>query len=119
MQVLQEPSLRQNRALVATIALSFLLLLCSAGLTFHVSRQGVDADQLVVHTMEVQRALNQTLLTLGGAESGLRGFLLTGDEAFLEPHREAGELLPRQLAALRQMLADSPPQSPISKRSRR
>ncbi|WP_116808120.1 sensor histidine kinase [Steroidobacter cummioxidans] len=110
MQVLQQPSLRRNRALVVTIALSFLLLLCSAGLTFHVSRQGVDADQLVVHTMEVQRALNKTLLTLGGAESGLRGFLLTADEAFLEPHQEAGELLPQQLATLRQIVADSPAQ---------
>lgn len=110
MQVLQQPSLRRNRALVATIALSFLLLLCSAGLTFHVSRQGVEADALVVHTMEVQRAFNKTLLTLGGAESGLRGFLLTGNEAFLEPHREAGEVLPEQLATLRRLVADHPPQ---------
>jgi two-component sensor histidine kinase/CHASE3 domain sensor protein len=110
MQDLQQPSLRRNRALIATIALSFLLLLCSAGLTFHVSRQGVDADALVVHTMEVQRALNKTLLTLGGAESGLRGFLLTGDEAFLKPHREAGELLPQQLATLRKLVVDNPQQ---------
>lgn len=110
MQVLQPPSLRRNRALVATIALSFLLLLGSAGLTFHVSRQGVEADALVVHTMEVQRALNKTLLTLGGAESGLRGFLLAGDEAFLQPHREAAEVLPRQLAKLRDLVADNPAQ---------
>lgn len=110
MQALQPPSLRRNRALVATIALSFLLLLGSAGLTFHVSRQGVEADALVVHTMEVQRALNTTLLTLGGAESGLRGFLLAGDEAFLKPHREAGELLPRQLTTLRGLVADNPEQ---------
>jgi two-component sensor histidine kinase/CHASE3 domain sensor protein len=110
MQVLQEPSLRRNRALVATITLSFSLLLGSAGLTFHVSRQGADADALVVHTMEVQRAFSKALLTLGGAESGLRGFLLTGDEAFLRPHREADGLLPQQLATLRQMVADNPPQ---------
>lgn len=110
MQVLQAPSLRQNRALVVTLALSFLLLLCSAGLTFHVSRQGVAADALVVHTMEVQRALNSTLSTLGGAESGLRGFLLTSNEAFLIPHQEAAERLPRQLASLRELVADNPAQ---------
>lgn len=108
MQVLQQPSLRRNRARVVIIALSFLLLLCSAGLTFHVSRQGVAADALVVHTMEVQRALNKTLLTLGGAESGLRGFLLTGNEAFLAPYGEAGELVPEQLAKLRGLVADHP-----------
>lgn len=110
MQVLQAPSLRQNRALVATVALSFLLLLGSAALTFHVSRRGVAADALVVHTMEVQRALNRALLTLGGAESGLRGFLLTGNEGFLQPHREAARLLPQQLAGLRELVADNPPQ---------
>lgn len=110
MQVLQQPSLRRNRALVATIALSFLLLLGSAGLTFHVSRRGVEADALVVHTMEVQRALTATLLTLGGAESGLRGFLLTGNEAFFSPHREAAEMLPGQLTRLRAMVADHPAQ---------
>ena len=82
MQVLQQPSLRRNRALLATVALSFVMLLGSAALTFHISRQGMQADALVVHTLEVQRALNETLLTLGGAESGLRGFLLTGNEPF-------------------------------------
>lgn len=102
--------MRRNRALLTTVTLSFVLLMCSAGLTFHVSRRGVEADRLVVHTMEVQRALNTTLLTLGGAESGLRGFLLTGDEGFLEPHREAGELLPRQLATLRRLVSDNPAQ---------
>lgn len=110
MQLLQQPSLRRNRALVATLALSFLLLLGSAGLTFHVSRQGVDADALVVHTMEVQRALNATLLTIGGAESGLRGFLLTGNEAFLKPYQDAGKQLPEHLATLRKLVVDSPSQ---------
>ncbi|MBL8267319.1 sensor histidine kinase [Steroidobacter sp.] len=68
------------------------------------------ADELVVHTMEVQRALNETLVTLGGAESGLRGFLLTSSEAFLIPHQEAAELLPRQLARLRELVSDNPAQ---------
>lgn len=108
MQVLQQPSLRQNRALLVTVVLSFLMLVCSAALTFHVSRQGVAADQRIAHAFEVERALNATLVTLGGAESGLRGFLLTGDDAFLRPHDEASKLLPQQLAKLRQLVADHP-----------
>ncbi|WP_218042540.1 sensor histidine kinase [Steroidobacter gossypii] len=110
MQVLQEPSLRRNRALVATIALSFLLLLCSAGLTFHVARQGAQADALVERTSAVQQALNATLLTIGGTESGLRGFLLTGDESFLKPHAEVREVLPKQLAELRALIQGNPEQ---------
>src|SRR5687768_11641617 len=110
MQVLQQPSLRQNRALLATVVLSFVMLLGSAALTFHISREGMEADELVVQTLEVQRALNATLLTLGGAESGLRGFLLTGNDAFLQPHREAGETLPKQIAEVRTLIADEPTQ---------
>lgn len=110
MQVLQEQSLRQNRALLATVVLSFVMLMGSAAVTFHISRQGIHADDLVVYTLEVQQALNATLLTLGGAESGLRGFLLTGNDGFLKPHREAGEALPRQIAELRALLADDPVQ---------
>lgn len=110
MQVLQHQSLRQNRALLATVVLSFVMLLGSAGLTFHISRQGIEADELVVHTLEVQRALNATLLTLGGAESGLRGFLLTGNDAFLQPHGEADTALPKQMAEVRALLADNPEQ---------
>src|SRR5690349_1747568 len=110
MQVLQDPSLRKNRALFATVVASFLMLLASAGLTFHVSRQSVAADEVVVHTLEVQQALGRTLLMLGGAESGLRGFLLTGNEAFLRPHREAGEALPGQLALVKKLVAADPAQ---------
>jgi two-component sensor histidine kinase/CHASE3 domain sensor protein len=110
MQVLQQQSLRQNRALLATVALSFLMLVVSAALTLHVSRQGMEADQLVVHTLEVQRALSSTLVTLGGAESGLRGFLLTGNEDFLKPHRDASATLPKRLATLRELVSDNPAQ---------
>ena len=110
MQVLQDSSLRQNRALFATLVASFLMLLISAGLTFHISRQSVAADELVVHTLEVQQALGRTLLILGGAESGLRGFLLTGNEAFLRPHREAGDTLPGQLALVKNLVSNDPEQ---------
>jgi len=111
MQVLHEPSLRQNQALLATVVLSFFMLLGSAALTFHLSHQDGAADELVVRTMEVQQALNATFVTLGGAESGLRGYLLTNNEAFLQPHGQAGKTLRQQLATLRSLVAGEPAQA--------
>lgn len=43
-------------------------------------------------------------------ETGLRGFLLTGDARFLEPYTAAGEGLPPLLAGLEARLADAPDQ---------
>jgi methyl-accepting chemotaxis protein len=37
------------------------------------------------HSYEVGRALDETRARLDDAETGQRGFLLTGDEAYLEP----------------------------------
>src|SRR6266436_1262877 len=41
------------------------------------------------HGHEVLRTLDETLARLVDAETGQRGYLLTGDEGYLEPYREA------------------------------
>jgi CHASE3 domain sensor protein len=41
------------------------------------------------HSHEVLRTLDETLARLVDAETGQRGYLLTGDEAYLEPYRGA------------------------------
>ncbi len=43
----------------------------------------------MVETQEVLRTLKQILATITDAETGTRGFVLTGDEEFLDPFKEA------------------------------
>jgi CHASE3 domain sensor protein len=43
-------------------------------------------------------------------ETGQRGFVITGQEQFLEPWRTARTALPEQARALEQLLADNPAQ---------
>ena len=53
-----------------------------------------------------RQALDQTTqltASLAGAETGQRGYLLTGDRAFLQPYEEAVRRLPQELAALAQL----------------
>jgi PAS domain S-box-containing protein len=55
---------------------------------------------------------NETLLSaLKDAETGERGFLITGDKAYLEPYHQASDLIPGALAQLSTLTQDDPPQA--------
>ena len=50
------------------------------------------------HSYEVQRTLDETAARLVDAETGQRGYLLTGNDAYLEPYRGAIRSLDRRWA---------------------
>src|SRR4029079_6805441 len=51
--------------------------------------------------------IEQVLADLQDAETGQRGFLLTGDERFLDPYNAALAHLPEQIRALREVTSDN------------
>jgi PAS domain S-box-containing protein len=51
------------------------------------------------------------LSTLKDAETGQRGYLLTGERAYLEPYRDAVGRFPGQMTELRQLTLDNPSQT--------
>jgi two-component system, sensor histidine kinase and response regulator len=56
----------------------------------YLNNQGlVETRKKVVGTQEVLRSLEQILSTVTDAETGTRGFVLTGEEEFLEPFKKA------------------------------
>ena len=59
----------------------------------------------VNHVNAVRQQLELFLSDLSDAETGQRGFLLTGLESFLEPYNPALTLLPGDLATLRRLAA--------------
>ena len=61
---------------------------------------------------DVLRALDHTVTTLLDAETGQRGFLLTGKEAYLQPYREALEAASPRLNELRTLIKDDPALTP-------
>ncbi|MEP6833988.1 MAG: CHASE3 domain-containing protein [Gemmatimonas sp.] len=69
------------------------------------------ASALVAHTLEVKQNLAALLQRLTDAETGQRGFLLTGADEFLQPYVRAAEDVSRRLANLRQLTQDNPTQS--------
>ena len=47
------------------------------------------ANDLVVHTLEVETEISDLMTSVQAAESGNRGFLLTGDENYLSAYTTA------------------------------
>jgi CheY-like chemotaxis protein/CHASE3 domain sensor protein len=64
----------------------------------------------VEHTERVIGNANEITKLSVDLETGLRGFLLTGDESFLAPYRTGKAKMSAEMATLRQLVADNPVQ---------
>src|SRR6201998_4956136 len=69
-----------------------------------------DAASARKRSYEVQRMLDETAARLVDAETGQRGYLLTGNEAYLEPYRAAIKSLDRTIGQLKDLTSDNPNQ---------
>jgi PAS domain S-box-containing protein len=92
--------------LVAAASLLLLVGLESYRDTFRVA----DAAAARKHSFEIRGLLSDTAARLTDAETGQRGFLLTGDDAYLEPYHAATKNVDRLLTELRNSTADNPNQ---------
>ena len=61
----------------------------------------------VVHTHEVITNLDNLTSALKDAETGQRGYLLTGQEAYLTPYQDALPQIERRIAGLKKLTADN------------
>jgi CHASE3 domain sensor protein len=69
-----------------------------------------DSFEWVSRTLEIQRELVTVEARMSEAESGQRGYLLTGQPGFLAPYTAATSDVRSRVAALRRLLADNPNQ---------
>lgn len=70
-----------------------------------------DRSDMVVHTHTVIAMSKDVLIGLDDAETGQRGYLLSGDNAYLEPYTRARERLSGMSAELQAMVSDNPEQT--------
>lgn len=88
------------------IALPLAILLGGIGALHLSSRAEVEAEEAVRRTFAIQRDIHEVHALLAEAASGVRGYRLTGRQAFLEPYRRAEALLPPTLDRLRRNVRD-------------
>jgi CheY-like chemotaxis protein/signal transduction histidine kinase len=70
----------------------------------------LSAIQWVEHTDRVINNINRSLKLSVDMETGMRGFLLTGDERFLDPYEVAKPSIIAELKGLEELVADNPDQ---------
>jgi CheY-like chemotaxis protein/CHASE3 domain sensor protein len=89
--------------LVAFMAAVVAIVLV-AGLSYGALHGSLDSARRVTHTLEVSEQLQALLSTLQDAETGQRGFVLTGDENYLEPYTNAKAALPGEFRNARSLI---------------
>ena len=86
------------------------LFVVIAGVAYLTIQWAYDAGQWHAHTHEVQSNIQSIRATMSEASAGMRGFVLTSQESFLEPFQAALARIQDRLRDLRNLTADNPAQ---------
>ena len=86
----------------------FLGLLAVNAIAGRQTQQLHDDAQLMIHTHEVMEALDDLLVTVKDAESGQRGYLLTGEERYLNSYNTAITATKEKIGHIEQLIKNSP-----------
>jgi signal transduction histidine kinase/DNA-binding response OmpR family regulator len=96
-----------KRNLLISFGLSLLLLVISSVASFMSIRNLLDSAGWVDHTNEVIHELDNVISELKDAETGQRGFLLTGDESYLQPYVGAFDSAKAHIRTVKRLTADN------------
>ena len=90
--------------------LAVAMLLVVGGVAYRSTDALIENNHRVTHSHEVLEGIGHVLSLMKDAETGQRGYLLTGNDAYLEPYLAAKGSLAEAVATLRALTTDSPAQ---------
>jgi len=99
-----------ERNVIAGLVVVFLALIANAVLSNQAANTLARNEELVTHTREVQLQIGSVLSTVRQAESSARGYVITGEEFYLGPYRQAIAEIDPKLKRLDQSMTDNPSQ---------
>jgi CheY-like chemotaxis protein/CHASE3 domain sensor protein len=99
-----------SQKILAGFAACTVVLVSVAIFSFQNSAKFVDTNQWVNHTHEVINEFDQVLNAVIDGETGVRGFVITGNEAFLEDYRESKAVMQNRVDKVQELTADNPVQ---------
>lgn len=94
----------------AGFGLALVILLVIGVVSYRNTSELADSSQWVAHTHKVLEDVNGVMSALKDAETGQRGFIITGQEPYLKPYSTSEAGINKQLAELRQLTGDNPRQ---------
>src|SRR3984893_157678 len=99
-----------NRLVFGGFLVATAILVFVGWLSYRSTARFAEASEWRKHTYEVLRNLDETVVRLVDAETGQRGYLLTGDDAYLEPYRAAIKSIDQKIGDLNSLTSDNPNQ---------
>lgn len=93
---------------------SLLLLLASSTASYISIKEQINNRTKVDHSRRVIASANKILNDLQNAETGQRGFLLSGKETFLDPYLNSIQTLPKSLKRTQDLVSDNLGQSQVA-----
>lgn len=100
-----------TQTIVIPVLGSFIL----SGIFVYIIFYLLSVNQLVIHSARVLRQGHEVMQLCVDAETGLRGYLLTGEESFLEPYVTTIQRAPEEFTSLITMTSDNLGQTNRSK----
>ena len=97
-----------NRILVpALLFLALLVVAFNAWFAFRAVNELLNSEHAVEHTWQTANQVERIMSSAKDAETGTRGYLLTGDAKYLQPYRDATRDLPIELGHFQSLTSDN------------
>src|SRR5229473_1061990 len=99
-----------NRLVLGGFIIATAILAFVGWQSYRNTARFAEASEWRKHTYEVLRNLDEAVARLVDAETGQRGYLLTGEESYLEPYRAAIKNIDQTIGNLKSFTSDNPNQ---------
>ncbi len=107
-----------GQKLASGFAFAGLMLLLVSFFGYQTTEHLIENDRLVTHSTSVREGIARILSTLVDAETGQRGYLITGKDEFLEPYQRALGEIDKNFKELKELTEDNPVQQRHLERAR-
>ncbi len=93
---------------ITAVFAAVLMIVVAVGVLSYIGiHRIVETNRWVHHTYEVRERLDKVFSDLQDAETGQRGFILTGEDRYLEPYETAVGVLKKDLEAVDTLIRDN------------
>jgi methyl-accepting chemotaxis protein len=92
----------------SSFGIALIALALVGAVSYDSTTKLIESAEWVRHTHEVLDGLDELLSEMKDAETGQRGYVLTGEPRYLEPYQGTREVVDEKLKHLRELTADNP-----------
>ncbi len=102
--------MRVGTRILAGFGATLLVVIIVGVIAYRGAVESAGSAEWVTHTHKVKESILLLLSTAKDAETGQRGFILTGEERYLEPYTAAVQSIDKSIRDVRDLIADNPSQ---------